>query len=67
MAKIEVNKDKCKGCELCVSACPLGLVKMSREINVFGNHFAEQTEPERCIGCALCGIMCPDLCITVYK
>lgn len=67
MAKIEVNKEKCKSCELCIGICPFHLIRLSKEINSFGDHFAEQINPELCTGCALCGLMCPDLVISVYK
>jgi len=67
MAKIEVNKEKCKSCELCIGACPLGLLKLSKNMNSFGDHYVEQTDESKCTGCALCGLMCPDLVITVYK
>lgn len=67
MAKIEVNVAKCKGCGLCLTACPFHLLEMSKEFNSFGNYYPIQNNPEKCIGCALCGVMCPDLCISVYK
>lgn len=67
MAKIEVNKEKCKGCELCVSVCQFGLVTMSDDINSAGNHYAAQQNAEKCVGCALCAVMCPDVCISVFK
>lgn len=67
MAKIEINKEKCKSCELCVGVCPFHLIQMSKEMNSFGDHYAEQINPEKCTGCALCGLMCPDLVISVYK
>ncbi|MBQ9535174.1 MAG: 4Fe-4S binding protein [Clostridia bacterium] len=67
MAKIEVNKEKCKACELCLAACPLWLLRMSKEFNSFGDHYCEQPDSTKCTGCTLCAIMCPDMVITVYK
>lgn len=67
MSYIEVNIEKCKGCGLCVTACPFKLIKMSEKINSTGNFYALQTDKEKCVGCALCGTMCPDACIAVFK
>lgn len=71
MAKIkgavEVNTECCKGCELCVEACPSDVLDMSSKVNAKGYHFSEMANPDACIGCAACGYVCPDACITVYK
>ncbi len=67
MAKIIINRDKCKGCFLCVSFCPKGLIKKSRKINKRGSNFVEFDAQGACIGCAQCAVICPDCCIEVYK
>lgn len=68
MAKATFNVDLCKGCGLCVTACPKQIVKIDKEkINAKGYHPAGVTEPEKCIGCAFCATMCPDCVITVEK
>lgn len=67
-AKLTFNVDMCKGCGLCVNACPKKLLKISETvINKKGHHPAELTDPEACIGCASCAIMCPDVIITVER
>lgn len=59
--------DKCKGCELCVAACPQGILRIhDTALNVMGHHPVSVTEPERCTGCAICALMCPDGVISVY-
>ena len=65
MPKIVVERDRCKGCELCVNACPQKILTMSEEINVKGYFFAKVAEPHRCIGCRMCAITCPDVAIEV--
>lgn len=68
MAKITFRTDWCKGCGLCVDACPKGLIAIDKEvINQKGHHPAGITQPDQCVGCASCAIMCPDCIITVER
>lgn len=72
MAKIRgaivIDQNRCKGCNLCVVACPLNLLALSeKEVNKNGYRFAQQTIENVCNGCSSCAIVCPDGCITVYK
>lgn len=68
MSKVIIREDICKGCGLCVTACPKKIVALAEsKLNVKGYHPACVTEPEKCIGCAFCAMMCPDCAITVEK
>ena len=68
MAKVSFNEERCKGCGLCVTACPKGIVSLAKEkINAKGYHPAGVAEQEKCIGCASCALMCPDTVITVER
>ncbi len=68
MAKVTFDKDLCKGCGLCIAACPKGILELSRdEINAKGHHPAQMTDQSKCIACAFCATMCPDCVITVEK
>lgn len=63
-----VDTDRCKGCSLCVVACPKGVIALAQKaVNVHGYPYAEAVKSDDCIGCASCGIVCPDGCITVYR
>lgn len=65
---VVVNQQRCKGCNLCVVACPTNTLSLHpTEINDKGYHFAYMATPDTCIGCSNCGLVCPDGCITVYK
>jgi 2-oxoglutarate ferredoxin oxidoreductase subunit delta len=63
--KVTIERDRCKGCELCTLNCPQRILAMSREINAKGYFFAEVVDQPRCIGCRLCAITCPDVAIRV--
>ena len=41
MGYIKINKDKCKGCMLCLSVCPKGLIKGSSKLNKMGIYYVE--------------------------
>jgi 2-oxoglutarate ferredoxin oxidoreductase subunit delta len=62
---ITIDRDLCKGCELCVNACPQKILAMGKELNTKGYFFAGVAEPKRCIGCRLCCITCPDVAIAM--
>ena len=64
---VVVDKEKCKGCGLCVEACPTKTLGLAKEVNGQGYHYCEMVNPEACVGCASCGMICPDAVITVYK
>ena len=72
MAKVKgavvVNTERCKGCELCVVACPTNALDMNRhEVNNKGYNYVFVSDADACIGCANCGFVCPDGCLTIYK
>jgi 2-oxoglutarate ferredoxin oxidoreductase subunit delta len=67
MAKVTFNEERCKGCELCVGACPKQIIRLADHFNSKGYRPAAVAEPEKCIGCAFCARMCPDVVIEVYK
>jgi len=68
MNKITFRTDLCKGCGLCVEACPKKLLSLSQsDLNAKGYHPAIITDQEKCIACAMCAMMCPDVVITVEK
>ncbi|MEA5040734.1 MAG: 4Fe-4S binding protein [Clostridiaceae bacterium] len=68
MAKITFETDLCKGCGLCVDACPKKILRINREqINQKGHSPATVTNMAVCIGCGSCAMMCPDCVITVER
>ncbi|MFH2094056.1 MAG: 4Fe-4S binding protein [Bacteroidota bacterium] len=71
MAKVKgaivVDIEKCKGCEVCIDACPTSVISMAKEVNGKGYHYAYMENEDTCIGCANCALVCPDGVISVYK
>ncbi len=68
MAKLTFKTDNCKGCGLCVDACPKGLIALAHDkINKKGHHPAEITDQDACVACAACAMMCPDCIIKVER
>jgi len=68
MAKLTFKTDLCKGCGLCVEACPKGLLSLDRStLNARGYNPAVISEEALCISCAICARMCPDSVIKVEK
>lgn len=61
-----IERDICKGCELCIVACPQESLGLSNKINIHGYRFAELVK-DNCTGCVNCAIVCPDVAITVYR
>lgn len=71
MAKIKgtivVDTERCKGCEVCVVACPFDVLALADEVNSKGYHYSKMQNPDECTGCASCAMVCPDSVITVYR
>jgi 2-oxoglutarate ferredoxin oxidoreductase subunit delta len=68
MNKIVIDTELCKGCKLCISACPFQLIEMTEEFNSKGLQYAEfKDENKKCTACKSCAVICPDIAITVHK
>ena len=70
MAKgtVVINRDRCKGCALCVNACPQHVLHLSDTYNIRGYRPVVLDESvAACTGCAVCAVVCPDVVFTVYR
>ena len=60
-ARLTFDRDRCKGCELCISVCPKHILALDMtSANVKGYHPAGVTDLSQCIACASCARICPD-------
>ena len=64
---VRILEEECKGCALCIDACPQCALRPSQNLNRRGHRFVEQTDLEVCTGCGLCYIQCPSSAIVVYR
>ncbi len=67
MAKIVIDEERCKGCQLCVHFCPPHVLALSSRLNSKGFYTVELLDEERCTSCAECALVCPDVVIAVYR
>ncbi len=68
MPKMVVQTDHCKGCKLCINACPVQCIEIDMDtLNKLGYHPAKY-KGEGCTGCGMCFYICPEPdAIIVYK
>lgn len=65
--KVTIDTEECKGCGVCVDACPPKCLMLQPELNAYGVHPARYTG-ENCSGCGICFYVCPEPgAITVYR
>ncbi len=59
LKQLEINREWCKGCGICVRFCPGKVLELDHLEKVVA------VRPEQCICCRLCEMRCPDLAIEV--
>lgn len=65
--KVVILEEICKGCGLCITACPRSVLVQGDHLNAKGFHPVVVEKPEECVGCAMCAVVCPEVAIEVYK
>jgi len=64
---VEIDRERCKGCYLCVRACPVKEIEADKAPNSTGTYPAKALGGGKCLACGNCFEVCPDVCITVYE
>ena len=66
--RIEIDAERCKGCQICLTFCPKNCISVAKEPNLKGYYPAVYDDPEqKCNGCTICAVTCPDIAIEVYR
>ncbi|MHA1439034.1 MAG: 4Fe-4S dicluster domain-containing protein [Promethearchaeota archaeon] len=62
-----LNKNRCGGCEICVSVCPTGILEISKELNMRIAYIptVKSGKENYCMACRRCEYCCPDWAIYV--
>lgn len=64
---VVINVEECKGCGLCIEACPPRVLELATVLSHYGVHPANYTG-SGCTGCGICFYACPEPgAITVYR
>ena len=64
--EIQIKKDLCKGCGLCVHFCKKRVLRFSSDFNIQGYNFAASDPDVPCTGCMVCVTVCPEVAVEVY-
>jgi len=64
---IEVNELYCKGCELCVNACPKQVLVLDQDHLTPKGYHPVMLLGEGCTGCGICAVVCPEAALTVFR
>ncbi|HTX40512.1 MAG TPA: ferredoxin family protein [Acidobacteriaceae bacterium] len=54
-----IETDECKGCGLCIEACPPKVIQLSEKLNAQGYRPALYAG-QGCTGCGICFFACPE-------
>jgi len=65
--RVSIDRERCKGCELCIPVCPRHLLIMTTALNRKGYHVSEAAHAEECLGCLKCAQMCPEAAIEILN
>ena len=56
---LKIDDEECKGCGLCVEACPPKVIVLGDRLNHYGYRTAVYTG-KGCTGCGICFMACPE-------
>lgn len=68
--KIKIDRERCKGCHLCLTVCPKKVIEKDPGLNRKGYQpvlFTAEGENGECNACTMCALVCPEVAIEVYR
>ena len=63
----QIDKERCKGCGLCIANCPKNILQKTDDINGQGAYYTVCVDESQCIACGACALMCPDAAIEILR
>lgn len=63
--RVSISARYCKGCGLCVTACPKRALRLTARLSESGLPIVEFVDGAQCTACTNCAVMCPDAAITI--
>ena len=68
MPRVTIDRERCKGCGLCVKFCPAGVIVFDTKLNKRGVQPAiVNGDGGKCTGCTNCAAMCPEAAIEIEE
>ena len=65
--KLVIDKEKCKGCRLCIEVCPGKVLAIGEAVNRKGERYVVVKNRDKCTLCGLCALVCPDCAIEITE
>ena len=63
---IDIATDRCKGCGLCVEACPKHVLELDETVVNARLSPGPSVDSAGCTSCVICARVCPDSVFTIY-
>jgi 2-oxoglutarate ferredoxin oxidoreductase subunit delta len=63
--QVRIDRERCKGCALCIEFCPKNCIRLSEELNLKGYFVAVFDGSGDCTACRNCALMCPEVAVEV--
>lgn len=64
---IEIDRELCTGCGICIKFCPKDVLDESEDLNEYNNFYPEVVDKDECIICRRCELFCPDFAIQIEE
>ncbi|MFH1087865.1 MAG: 4Fe-4S binding protein [Chloroflexota bacterium] len=64
---IEIDRELCKGCQVCMAFCPKEVIAPQAKVNAAGYLPVTPGNNGECTGCGVCAIVCPEVAVEVYR
>ena len=65
--RVVIDRELCKGCYLCIRACPVKALEKDTVPNAGGAYPSAPAKNAGCIACCNCYEVCPDAAIRVFQ